>query len=387
MTALDAPDRRGTDSNKWRRYPDDVIPLWVADMDFAADPTILDAIRTRLDHPCLGYARATETQRAALSAALLRDHDWRVEPEWLVFLPGVEPGFNMALHAFTGPGGAAMQEVPVYHPLRSAPGHRDLDGIEVSQEIGANGRWTTDPDQLEEAARRSGAWLLCNPQNPTGRVYTKTELEHRAELCQRHDLTMISDEIHCGLTLDGRTHIPIASLDPAIAARSVTLMAASKTWNIAGMKAAFAVIPDPDRRAAFEGAKLGMVDSVNVLGLTAMTAAYDATGWREAVRVRLAGNRDLLAARLASAMPDARMVPAEAGFLAWIDFAALSLPTSPASFFLQEARVALSEGAEFGDGLDNWARLNLGCPTETLSTALDRMEAALVRLDAGQRTG
>lgn len=270
-------DRRGTDSNKWRRYAPDVIPLWVADMDFAADPQILDAVRTRLDHGCLGYGRPTDAVRASLVDAMARDHDWRISPDWLVFLPGVEPGINMALSAFSRPGEAAMQEVPVYAPLRAAPGHWGLDGIEVPQIADDDGRWRSDEEALRAAAARSRVWLLCNPQNPTGRAYTRAELEFRADLCIAHDLTLVSDEIHSGLVLDGRRHLPIASLGDEIAARTVTLTSASKTWNIAGLKAAVAIIPDEARRTTFEACRRGMVDSVNVLGLAAMEAACRAT--------------------------------------------------------------------------------------------------------------
>ncbi|WP_226629144.1 MalY/PatB family protein [Alloyangia pacifica] len=378
MTTLTAPDRRGTDSNKWRRYPADVLPLWVADMDFAADPRITEAIRARLDHGVLGYGRATDAQREVLVAAMQRDHGWQIEPEWLVFLPGVEGGFNMALSAFTSPGGGVMQELPVYAPLRAAPGHWGLTLHEIWQRPDAAGHWSSDTAKLDAAARASDALLLCNPQNPTGRVYTRAELEFRAELCLRHDMVLISDEIHCGLVLDGREHIPAASLSPEIAARSVTLMAASKTWNVPGLKTAFAIIPDAAMRARFEASKRGMVDSVNVLGLAGMSAAYaHCTDWRDAVRARLAANRDLLAARLPELIPGATMRPAEAGFLAWIDFRALELPTPAAEFFLDRARVALSGGSDFGSGLEGWARLNYGCTPEVLDEALQRMAQAV----------
>jgi len=377
MPSLTTPDRSASDSNKWRRYASDVIPLWVADMDFAADVRITDAIRQRLDHGVLGYGRATDPQRDVLVDAMQRDYGWRIEPEWLVFLPGVEPGFNMALSAFTSPGRGVMQELPVYAPLRAAPGHWGLEAHEIWQRPTA-GRWSADRADLETAAARSDALLLCNPQNPTGRVYTRAELTFRAELCLRHDMVVISDEIHCGLVLDGRAHIPIASLSPEIAQRSVTLMAASKTWNIPGLKCAFAIVPYAAMRARFEGAKRGMVDSVNVLGLAGMCAAYAlCTDWRTDVQAQLGANRDDLGAFLAARMPKARMLAPEAGFLAWIDFTALNLPGPAAEFFLRNARVALSSGLDFGAGLDGWARLNYGCAPALLAAALNRMAAAL----------
>jgi len=378
MESLAAPPRRGTDSNKWKRYPPDVIPLWVADMDYAADPEIIDAVRARLEHPVLGYGSATDEVRAGLVAAMERDHGWRIEPDWLIFLPGVEPGFNMALHALTTPGQALLQEVPVYKPLRLCATHWGLTHNAVPQVI-RNGRWETDAETFETAAGGASAYILCNPQNPTGRVYSRAELESRAELCLRHDLILISDEIHCGLTLDGRVHIPIASLSPEIAARSVTLMAASKTWNIAGLKAAFAIVPDAETRDRMMSARLGMVDSVNILGLTAMQAAYRCLDWRNSVRGQIADMRNRLTAALAQRIPEARMIPAEGSFLAWIDFGGCNLPEPAADFFLRNARVALSCGTEFGENLGQCARLNFGCTPRVLAAALDRMADAIER--------
>jgi len=375
MVTLLSPDRRGSDCNKWGRYPADVIPLWVADMDYAADPAIVQALQDRLTHPVLGYCGPGEKLREILVAAIRRDHGWRIEPDWLMFLPGVEPGFNMALHAFTQPGDGLLQELPVYKPLRASAGFWGLDLLGVDQ-IQRDGAWISDEPALATAAARARAHILCNPQNPTGRVYTQDELERRAELCLKHDLVLISDEIHCGLTLDGRAHLPIASLSPEIARRSITLMAASKTWNIAGLKAAFAIVPDASMRMQMLAAKSGLVDSVNIFGLAGTEAAYGCLDWRDAIRAQLAANRDLLARQLALRMPKARMIPAQASFLAWIDFTALELPLPAAEFFLHEARVALGAGNDFGIGLESWARLNFGAPPETLIEALDRMQAA-----------
>lgn len=191
-------------------------------------------------------------------------------------------------------------------------------------------------------------------------------------------MVVISDEIHCGIVLDGRKHVPIASLSSRIASRSVTLMAASKTWNVPGLKTAFAIIPNAAMRGRFQAAKRGMVDSVNVLGLAGMTAAYEHySEWREVVCGRLADNRDFLSAKLAKRLPGARMLPPEAGFLAWIDFTALDLRCPTAEFFLDQAKVALSAGTEFGPGLEGWARLNYGCTLEVLDTGLSRMATAV----------
>ncbi|MBP0616088.1 MalY/PatB family protein [Jiella mangrovi] len=378
MTAIVSVDRRGSDANKWRAFGPDVIPLPVADMDFAVAPEIIAAIEKRLAHPVLGYGAATDSLRQTLVAALAAEYGWRVEPEWLVFLPGVEPGFNMALNAFTAPGDTVMQEYPVYKPLRTAPETWGLKSAAVWQNATAEGGFASDDKALEEAAARSKLMLLCNPQNPTGRVYSRDELAFRAELCIRHDMLLVSDEIHCGLTLDGRAHVPVASLSKAIEARTITLMAASKTWNIAGLKAAFAVIADEELRTAFMGARKGLVDSVNILGLAAMEAAYrDGGEWRDAVRARIAENRDMLQSLVAGTLPKAKVLPAEASFLAWIDLSAYELDAPAADWLLKNARIGLSRGTDFGPGLENWVRLNFACARETLVEALARMAKAL----------
>ncbi|TNB49057.1 putative C-S lyase [Martelella lutilitoris] len=378
MTQIVSVDRRGSDANKWRAFGPDVIPLPVADMDFAVAPEIIAAIERRLAHPVLGYGAATDSLRETLVAALAAEYGWHVAPEWLVFLPGVEPGFNMALNAFTAPGDTVMQEYPVYKPLRTAPDTWGLTTAAVWQSPSGDGRWVSNEKALEEAAARSRLMLLCNPQNPTGRVYTRDELALRAELCIRHDMVLVSDEIHCGLTLDGRAHVPVASLSKAIEARTITLMAASKTWNIAGLKAAFAVIADEKLRAAFMGAKKGLVDSVNILGLAAMEAAYrDGAEWRDGVRATIAENRDMLQSFVAATLPKAKVLPAEASFLAWVDLSAYALDAPAADWLLTHARVGLSGGSDFGPGLENWVRLNFACAKETLAEALARMAKAL----------
>ncbi|MBB4122585.1 MalY/PatB family protein [Martelella radicis] len=380
MTEIIPVDRRDSDCNKWRSFDPDVIPLPVADMDFAADPAIIAAIEQRMSHPVLGYGSATAELRQTLVDAIGAEYGWIIQPEWLVFLPGVEPGFNMALNAFAAPDRTIMQEYPVYKPLRIAPGTWGLETAAVWQKPDGNGHWRSDRDELEEAAARSSMMLLCNPQNPTGRVYTRDELAFRAELCLKHDMLLVSDEIHGGLTLDGRRHIPVASLSGEIEARTITLMAASKTWNIAGLKAAFAIIADEAIRERFVGAKKGLVDSVNILGLAAMQAAYgNCQGWRSAVRETLMRNRDMLHRFLAENLPEARSIPAEASFLSWIDLSAYRLEKPAAGWLLENARVGVSGGADFGSGLDGWIRLNFACSPETLAEALSRMARALAK--------
>jgi len=371
---FDAPiDRRAAvDCRKWNRYPADTLPMWVADMDFGVPAPIREALRARLDHPVLGYAGPPPALVEAILAMLEARHGWRVAPEAIVMLPGVEPGFNMALRALLRPGDGVAIQSPAYAPIRAAPGHWGLGRVEVPIADGVAA--------MEAALARPGtrALLLCNPHNPTGTVLGAAELSRIAAACLRHDVLVVSDEIHCDLVLDDRRHVPIAALDPEIARRSVTLMSASKTYNVAGLKAAFAIVPDPGLRQRFVAARAGMVDSVNLMGLVATEAALrGCEAWRRALLSCLAANRDFLAGEIARRFPSIGFAPPQASFLAWLDCRALGLGTDPQAFFLENARVAFSPGTEFGPLGEGHVRMNFGCRRATLAEALDRMEAAL----------
>lgn len=240
---FDTPlDRRGGDSNKWRKYPDDVLPMWVADMDFAVAPAIVEALQQRLAHPVFGYGLARDSLRASIVDDLAQRFGWHIAPDDIVLLPGVEPGFNMALKAFLSPGDGVLVPTPVYRPMLAAPSHWGLRRIDLPLLPGADGVWRSAPGDLEQALDASRAILLCNPHNPVGKVYTREELQAIADGCLARDVLIISDEIHSDLTFDGRRHIPIASLGSEVAARTITLMAASKSYNIAGLKTAFAIV-------------------------------------------------------------------------------------------------------------------------------------------------
>mgnify|MGYP006271830825 CR=1 FL=1 len=376
-TSLDR--RAAADCRKWNRYAADILPLWVADMDFAVPAPILEALRARIAHPAFGYAAAPPSLIDTIRAMLETRHGWRVAPEAIVMLPGVEPGFNMALRGLLAPGDGVIVQTPVYAPLRAAPENWKLRRIEVPlattrDEIAA------DLPALTAALAEPGtrALLLCNPHNPTGKVYTRTELTAIAAACLSHGTLVVSDEIHCDLVHDGARHQPIAALAPEIAARSVTLMSASKTYNIAGLKAAFAIVPDPELRRRFVAARAGMVDSVNLIGLAATEAALaGCDNWRRALVAYLSSNRDFLAVELARRFPAIGFRPPQASFLAWLDCRGLGLDEDPQAFFLDTARVAFSAGGEFGALGAGHVRLNFGCRRATLAEALDRMEVAL----------
>jgi cystathionine beta-lyase len=372
-----AIERRATGSKKWSQYGDDVLPMWVADMDFPVAPVILKALQTRLEHPLLGYAVAQDSLRDTLVRHLWDTYAWRIQPEDLVFLPGVEPGVNMALHALVEKGASVVLQTPNYSPLLHAPAHWQLPRIDLPLHADAHGEYHTDIDALDQALHDAGAFLLSNPHNPLGKVFSGEELQLIADACVRQDVLVISDEIHADILFDGRRHIPIASINPQIAARSVTLMSASKAWNIAGLKTAFAVIQNPDLRQRFNAGRLGLVDSVNALGLDATQAAYsEGADWLHKVLAYLQDNRDYLADVVRTRLPGIQMHLPQSTYLAWLDCSALELD-DPQRFFLEHAGVALSAGLEFGDDCGQFVRLNFGCPRDMLEEGLSRMERAL----------
>jgi cystathionine beta-lyase len=368
--------RLGTGSTKWSRYPEDVLPMWIADMDIAAPPAVLQTLRERLDQQILGYSVAGPQVRQAIVDDLWAKYAWRVLPEELLFLPGVEPGFNMALHAFVQPGQPVVLQTPNYRPIRLAPGHWNLPRIEVPFAF-ENGEYLTPLPAMRQALNGAGALLLSNPHNPIGKVFPREELLAVANACLDNGALIISDEIHAELCFDGRRHIPTASLSPAIAQRTITLMSASKAYNVAGLKTCFAVIQNAEIRERFNNARCGMVDSVSPLGLEATRAAYSQCGeWLDALLAYLQANRDYLMTAVRSRLPGVVMHAPQGTFLAWLDCSALGLE-DPQHFFLEQAKVGLSAGIEFGDDSQQFVRLNFGCPRAILEEGLQRMERAL----------
>ncbi|NWE44113.1 putative C-S lyase [Pseudomonas yamanorum] len=369
--------RLGTGSTKWSRYPQDVLPMWIADMDIAAPPAVLQALQQRLGQQILGYSVACDGVREAIVADLWAKYAWRVQPDELLFLPGVEPGFNMALHAFVQPGQPVVLQTPNYRPIRLAPGHWNLPKIEVPFELSAEGEYLTPLPAMREALKGAGALLLSNPHNPMGKVFPREELLAVATACLDQGALIVSDEIHAELCFDGRRHIPTASLSPEIAQRTITLMSASKAYNVAGLKTCFAVIQNPEIRERFNHARCGMVDSVSPLGLEATRAAYSDCGdWLQALVAYLQANRDYLLNAVQTRLPGVVMHAPQGTYLAWLDCSALGLD-DPQQFFLEQAKVGLSAGIEFGDDSQQFVRLNFGCPRAMLEEGIARLERSL----------
>ncbi|MBK5418603.1 MalY/PatB family protein [Pseudomonas sp. TH31] len=370
-------DRHATGSTKWSRYPADVLPMWVADMDFAAPPVIIQALQKRLEHPLLGYSVPQDNLRDAIVADLWNKFAWRVKPSQLVFLPGVESGFNMALKALVQPQQNVVVQTPNYPPLRHAPGNWGLNKVELEFVAQADGSYATPLDALRESLDGGGALLLSNPHNPLGKVFPREELQAVADICLAQDAWIISDEIHAELCFDGRVHIPTASLSPEIAKRTITLMSASKAYNIAGLKTSFMIIQDPVLLARVNHARCGMVDSVNPLGLEATRVAYSEAGpWLSEMLAYVQGNRDYLVDAVRSRLPGVSINVPQGTYLAWLDCSALGL-ADPQQFFLEQAKVGLSAGLDFGDQSKQFVRLNFGCPRALLEEGIQRIENSL----------
>jgi cysteine-S-conjugate beta-lyase len=370
-------DRRGTGSHKWDRYADrDVIPMWVADMDFRSPPAVIAALHDRVAHGVFGYTSAPDDLAQVIVDHLARDCDWHIEPQWIVWLPGLVTGLNLAASLAGETGDAVVTLTPIYPPFLAAPRHARRECIHVPL-AGTTAGWIIDFDRLEAAITpRTRMLMLCNPHNPVGRVYTWDELLRVADLCLRHDLSICSDEIHYGLVLDRATrHVVLAALSPEIAERSLTLMAPSKTFNIPGLGMSFAIVPGVPLRQRLYRAMAGFTPSVNALGFTAALAAYRGSGaWHAALLDYLRGNRDLVERRVAS-MPDMSMHHVEATYLAWVD--ARDIDVADAHRFFEEGGVGLSDGREFG--APGFVRINFGCRRALLETGLDRMATALAR--------
>jgi cystathionine beta-lyase len=375
------PDRRGTDSQKWQKYAGrDILPMWVADMDFESSPAIVEAIRRRAAHGIFGYSRPVKSTVDAVIGAMASRYGWQVDPSWLVWLPGLVCGLNVAIRALTEPGDEVLSLSPIYPPFTMAPKGQGRIARSVPLALDAKARrWSIDWDALEAAVMpRTKVLLFCHPQNPVARVWTRDELARIAEFCGRHDLVLCSDEIHCDLLLEeGAVHEPIGVVAPGQSARTATFMAPSKTFNVPGLGASFAIIPDAGLRARYVRATAGIVAEVNIFGYVACEAAYgEGEPWRKALIAYLRDNRDLLVDFVERELPGVRIeAPIEATYLAWLNVADLGLLTPTKHF--EEAGVGLSDGVPFGSPPGKNVRINFGCPRSTLYEGLTRMRAAI----------
>jgi len=372
-------DRRNSNSNKWQLYGEDVLPMWVADMDFKSPPAVIRALHERVEHGVFGYERYAPDLPELIVDRLARVFDWHVEPDAIVFTPGVVIGFNLAIRALVAPGEALLIQTPVYGPIQNAA--KIAGVLDQSMELTrqANGRYTIDMDLFETTiTNRTKLFLLCSPHNPVGRVFTREELQTLGEICLRHDIMICSDEIHGDLTFSGHPHTPMAAISPEVEARTITLMAPSKTFNIAGLDCGFAVIPNPELRKQYNAARGGLVGHPNLIGYTAARAAYaEGDPWQAAMLRYLEANRDFTVAYVGEHLPELHMASPEGTYLAWVDCRDADLADSPYGFFLEKGKVAFNNGTSFGPSGKGFIRLNFGCPRALLEEGLGRMRAAL----------
>lgn len=367
-------DRRGTASVKWDRYGgSDVLPLWVADMDFAAPDSVTEALSARVRHGVFGYTQATDDLVVAIRRYLQEHHGWQVDPAWLVWLPGAVPALHAACR-LTSSAARVVTSTPIYPPFLAAPRHMGRESLGVPL-AAADGRAVLDLAALDRGlAQGAELFFFCNPHNPTGRVFTPEELRDLADCLLRHNVFVVADELHCDLVLEpGRVHRPLALVSPEIAERSITLYAPSKTFNLAGLGFAYAVIPNPDLRRRFRGAIEGILPYVNVLGYTAAEAAYrQGRQWRDRLVEYLRANRDRVSEVLET-LPTVRARAPEGTYLYWMDLR--SCGWVDPIVHLERHGLGLSAGAEFG--APGYARLNFACPRATLDRALERLCRAM----------
>ncbi len=368
--------RRCTGSLKWDKRPD-LQPFWVADMDFQSPPEVIEALQRRVAHGIFGYALPHAGLDEAVLAYLTRRHETEVPLEHIVHLGGLVPALSLAGRAFAEPGDTLMTCTPVYPPFLGI--HRDgkLDLIKIPHVL-ESGRWSFDWDAMEEAVTpKTRIFVLSNPQNPLGRVFSENELIQLAEFCDRHDLTLISDEIHCDLIFDEQA-TPFFSalrLPGALAKRTITLLSPSKTYNIAGLGYAYAVIPDDARRRRFNHARGHTLAEINCLAYYAAEAAYNhGESWRLKLLAYLQGNRDLLTSFCRNELRGVTIPNLEATYLAWLDFRPAGI-REPAHLFERNADLFLSDGRIFGE--PGHARLNFGCARSLLQQALEAMRSVL----------
>jgi cysteine-S-conjugate beta-lyase len=372
-------ERRGTASYKWERYGPDVLPFWVADMDLPAPPAVLAALEARAAHGVYGYSLVPDSMIAAIQEHLRTRYGWDVTADSFVWLPGVVPALNLACRAFAAAGEIVLTVAPAYPPFLEAPG---LQGRQLATAPArlARGRWELPLDELEAAVTpQTRALLFCHPHNPLGRVWSAAEVAAVVELCRRHELVLVSDEIHCDLLLEPGRHVPSVLAAAGASELTVTLMAPSKTFNLPGLNFAFAVIPDAGLRQRFAAAGAGLLPFPGCFAIAAAEAAYRQGGdWLAELLTYLRGNADRVESFVASELRGVTTTHVEATYLAWLDareWRAAHGGGDPARACLQ-AGVALSGGGAFGAD-PGFLRLNFGCPRSQLDEGLRRLKVAL----------
>jgi cystathionine beta-lyase len=372
-------DRRHTESVKWNWFDEDVLPMWVADMDFRSPEPVIEALRERVEHGVFGYGWPPDGLKEAIQAHLARRQRWQVDVEEMDFISGVVTGFNHAIYSLTEPGDKVLIQTPVYPPFLAAPDQAGRERVINPLILGEDGRYTIDFEDFEaKAASGVKLFILCSPHNPVGRVFSREELTRMGEICLKHDVLICSDEIHGDLVYSGNQHIPMASLSPEISDITVTYFAPSKTFNVAGLSTSVYVAQNKALREKLQQSMTMLLGHPNIFGTRAALAAYrDGQPWLDEVLVYLEANRDTLVKFVQEELPGVTLWKPEGTYLSWLDCRELDLPVSPHEFFLKEAKVGLNDGATFGENGEGFVRLNFACPRAILVDGLERMKSAL----------
>jgi cystathionine beta-lyase len=382
-------DRSETQSTKWDYYDEDLLPLWVADMDFRAPQPIINAIIDRAKHGIFGYSYFHSAYFDAVLDWFKRRYDWEIKKEWLTFTPGVIPAINMAIQSFSNPRDKIIVQNPVYYPFFGAIQNNGRQ-ILFNPLKKIDRRYQMDLDDLKRKIKdaRAKILILCSPHNPVGRVWTKDELINIGEICIENEILIISDEIHCDLILPGFTHTNFASISNNFAMNSITCTSLSKTFNLAGLQLSNIIIPNERLRHIF----INTIESVfipeefgylpNDLSLVAFTAAHQACDeWLNSLLIYLQKNLEFLISFLKKKIPQIEVIKPEGTYLVWLDFRKLGIDLDKLEIFLlNKAKVALDDGSKFGNGGEGFQRINIACPRSTLEKALEKIQNALIDL-------
>ena len=381
-------DRRNTASWKWDKTEKifgtaDLLPMWIADMDFASPAEVIAAVKAKAEHGVYGYATFPSSFYAAIIGWMKRRHNWQIEQEWISVTPGVVPAISIAVQALTEPGDGIVIQPPVYPPFFRCVKTNNRKLVENPLRL-HNGRYEMDFDDLERKLDPTVKMLvLCSPHNPVGRVWSQADLHRLADICLKRKIIILSDEIHGDLVFRGYKHIPVASLNPEVAAQTVTFTAPSKTFNLAGLYTSATVISNPELRQKFNTLlEVLSISEGNVFGIAACEAAYNyGDAWLAELLDYLERNADYLADFVNRQIPDVKVIKPECTYLAWLDFTALGLAGPDLkSFLVHRAKVGLNDGTTFGREGEGFARLNFGCPRVLLQEGLQRIEKAVREL-------
>lgn len=380
-------ERNGTSSLKYdgkKRYfgTDDVLPMWVADMDFRSPDFIIDTLRKRLSHEILGYNIKPEGFYTSVANWMKRRFDWDVHPDWISFTPGVVSALNFGVLSLTEPGQKVIIQTPVYAPFFKVVKNHNRQLIVNELKLQGN-RYVMDLDNLQALIDKdTRAIILCSPANPAGRVWSKEELLALGDICLKNNLLIISDEIHSDLILKGHKHYPLAGLSKELANITVTCMAPSKTFNIAGLASSVIITPNPELKQRFDMLPNSLdLNNGNLFGIEALQAAYNhGDEWLTQMLAYLDENMDFLENYLKQHIPQIKMIRPEGTYLVWLDCRQMGM-TQPElrAFFTEKAKVGLNNGTDFGPGGEGFMRMNVGCPKAIIEEGLKRIQAALTK--------